>query len=167
MTKESSFLIRKALCRDTSLILLFIKELAAYEEMEDEVIATEKDIRETLFNDRPVAKALILEVDGAPIGFSLYFHNYSTFLCRPGIYIEDIYVQKLHRGKGYGTAVFQHLCREAKENNYGRVEWWCLDENKPSIDFYTDSLKAEAMKDWTVFRLDQKRIREISGQNKK
>lgn len=149
------------------MILKFIKELAAYEGMEDKVIAKGKDVRDTLFGQNPTAKALVLEVEGTPVGFAVYFHNYSTFLCRPGIYIEDIYVRPEDRNKGYGTAVFQHLCLEAKENNYGRVEWWCLDSNKPAIDFYTKSLGAEPMKDWTVFRLNKDRINEIAGRASK
>ena len=101
--------------------------------MENEVLAKSSDIMDTIFNDQPFAKALILEEDGESIGFAIYFHNYSTFLCRPGVYLEDIYVREAYRGKGYGTSVFNYLCKEAKQNNYGRVEWWCLNWNEPSI----------------------------------
>lgn len=155
------FNIRPTTVEDAPQILSFIKKLAAYEKLEHEVVATCQDIEETLFGPHPTAYALMLEENKIPIGFALYFHNYSTFLCRPGIYIEDIYVEPAFRGKGYGKAVFKYLADMAEENNYGRIEWWCLDWNKPSIDFYTEKLGAEPMKDWTVFRLDQKAIKKL------
>ena len=155
-----SYKIRQTERQDAPLILTFIKELAAYEKLAHEVTGTKEDIEETLFGDHPKAEALILEVDEEPAGFALFFHNYSTFLCKPGLYIEDIYVREEYRGKGYGIRFFNHLCAIAKQRNCGRVEWWCLDDNKPSIDFYK-KLGAEAMDAWTVFRLGREKIEEL------
>jgi GNAT superfamily N-acetyltransferase len=149
--------IRKANINDSAMLLTFIKELAAYEQLEDAVVGTVDHIKKTLFADNPKAEALILEENGEPAGFALYFHNYSTFLCRYGIYVEDIYVREKYRGKGYGKALLKHICKLAIERDCGRVEWWCLDWNKPSIDFYL-SLDAEPMTDWTVYRLNRKEI---------
>jgi len=145
--------IRKATIKDNQLCLDFIRELAAYERLEDKVVATIEDINNTLFCDNPKAEVIILEMDNQPAGFALFFHNYSTFLCRYGIYIEDIYVRDIYRGRGGGKALFQYICDLARERNCGRVEWWCLDWNKPSIDFYL-KLGAEPMVDWTVYRLN-------------
>jgi len=155
------FKIRTAKKEDCGLILTFIKELASYEKLEDQVTGTKKDIEETLFGISPKAEVLILEVDAVPSGFALFFHNYSTFLCRPGIYIEDIYVRPHYRGKGYGQALLRHICAIAEERQCGRVEWWCLDWNKPSVDFYK-KLGAEAMEDWTVYRLNREKIKELA-----
>ena len=152
--------IRKANINDNQLILTFIKELAAYENLADEVTGTLEDINKTLFNDNPRAEALILEVDGEPAGFALFFHNYSTFLCKHGIYIEDIYVREDCRGYGYGKSLLKHICALARDRDCGRVEWWCLDLNKPSVDFYV-KLGAEAMLDWTVYRLNKSQIEEM------
>ena len=162
MTEVSLFHIRPAIPDDGSLILAFIKELAAYEKLADQVTATVDDIKKTLFSDNPKAHALIAEENGEGVGFALYFHNYSTFLCKYGIYIEDIYVREACRGKGYGKALFHHICQIAETQDCGRVEWWCLDWNKPSIDFYTKTLGAEPMSEWTVYRLNQKRIKEVA-----
>lgn len=153
--------IRKASISDNQIILEFIKELAAYEQLSDKVIATIEDINTTLFCDNPKAEVLILEVDNHPAGFAVFFHNYSTFLCKYGIYIEDIYVREIYRGRGYGKALLHHICALAKERDCGRVEWWCLDWNKPSIDFYL-KLGAEPMSDWTVYRLNKKQIEEMT-----
>ena len=146
--------IRYASLDDASTILAFIKELAAYEKLENHVVATVDDITQTLFSSNPRAEVLILEVDQKPAGFALFFHNYSTFLGKYGIYIEDIYVQEAYRGQGLGKRLLSHVCQIAQERNCGRVEWWCLDWNKPSIDFYTN-LGAEPMSDWTVYRLNK------------
>lgn len=158
---NSSFDIRKATLKDAPLVLSFIKELAAYEELAEHVTATIEDIEKTLFGQNPKAEVLILQEEGQNAGFALFFHNYSTFLCKYGIYIEDIYVREEYRGKGYGKALLKHICKLAKERDCGRVEWWCLDWNKPSIDFYL-KLGAEAMTDWTVYRLSKKEIHELS-----
>jgi len=156
-----SYKIRKAKIQDSEIILTFIKELAAYEELESEVIATIEDINNSLFSDNPKAEVLLLEVDGNAAGFALFFHNYSTFLCKYGMYIEDIYVREEYRGAGLGKAFLKHICQIAKERNCGRIEWWCLDWNKPSIDFYL-KLGAEAMSDWTVYRLNKTEIEKIA-----
>lgn len=155
--------IRIAIEKDSSLILSFIKELARYEEMEDRVTATVTDIESTFFCENPRVEALILEENNQPVGFAVFFYNFSTFLCRYGLYIEDIYVKEAFRGKGYGKALFRHICKEALKRGCGRVEWWCLDWNKPSIDFYL-KLGAEPMSDWTVFRLDQEKIKAMAAQ---
>lgn len=154
-------MIRKTNISDNKIILDFIKELAAYEQLSDKVVATIEDLNKTLFCDNPKAEVLILEVNNNPAGFALFFHNYSTFLCKYGIYIEDIYVRDAYRGHGYGTALFKHICILAKERDCGRVEWWCLDWNKPSIDFYL-KLGAEPMSDWTVYRLAKADIEKIA-----
>ena len=119
--------------------------------MADQVIATEELLAEQLF-DRGNAEVLFALEDGKEVGFALFFHNFSTFLGRAGLYLEDLYVLPDHRGKGYGKALLHQLARIARERGYGRMEWWCLDWNRPSIDFYL-SLGAEPMRDWTVYRL--------------
>ena len=146
---ELSF--RFAVREDTPLILSFIWALAAYEQMADQVIATEELLAEQIF-DRGNAEVLFALEDGKEVGFALFFHNFSTFLGRAGLYLEDLYVLPEHRGKGYGKALLRQLARIARERGYGRMEWWCLDWNRPSIDFYL-SLGAEPMRDWTVYRL--------------
>lgn len=136
---------------DTTLILQFIKELAEYEKMLDEVVATEDMLKEWLF-DKKKAEVIFAVVDGREIGFALFFHNFSTFLGRAGIYLEDLYVKPEYRGYGYGKLILKKLAEIAMERGCGRLEWWCLNWNQPSIDFYL-SLGAEPMKDWTVFRI--------------
>ena len=149
MNGELSF--READVCDVPLILSFIKELAEYEGLLDEVNATEDILRYNLF-ERRMAEVLFPVVDGKEIGFVLFFHNFSTFLGKPGIYIEDLYIRKEFRGKGYGKATIDRIRAIAEERLCGRVEWWCLDSNTPSIRFYR-GLGAEAMTDWTVYRL--------------
>lgn len=149
MKKELDF--RYAERKDTPLILAFIKALAEYEEMLDEVVADEKTLEEWIF-DKKKAEVLFAMSDGKEIGFALFFHNFSTFLGRAGIYLEDLFVLPEYRGKGYGKAILKKLASIAVERKCGRLEWWCLDWNKPSIDFYL-SLGAEPMKDWTVYRI--------------
>ncbi len=136
---------------DIPLILQFIKELAAYEKLINEVVADEKTLEEWIF-DKQKAEVLFAVVDGGEIGFALFFHNFSTFLGRAGIYLEDLFVKPEYRGKGYGKAILIKLAAIAVERGCGRLEWWCLDWNKPGIDFYL-SLGAEPMSDWTVYRL--------------
>lgn len=136
---------------DVSTILYFIRELAAYEKMSDEVVATEELLREWIF-EKKKAEVIFTVEDGREIGFALFFHNFSTFLGRAGIYLEDLYVLPECRGKGYGKRILKELARIAVERGCGRLEWWCLDWNRPSIDFYL-SLGAEPMKDWTVYRI--------------
>lgn len=144
-------IIRNAEITDTALILYFIKELAKYEKMLDQVVATEALLKEWLF-DKKSAEVLIAELDGKPVGFALFFHNFSTFLGRAGLYLEDLYVCPENRGKGIGKALLRRLAQIAIERGCGRMEWWCLDWNESSIAFY-ESLGAEAMSDWTTYRL--------------
>lgn len=136
---------------DTMLILQFIKDLAQYEEMLDEVVATEDTLKEWLF-EKKKAEVIFAVANGVEVGFALFFHNFSTFLGRAGIYLEDLYVKPEYRGQGYGKAILKKLAQIAVERGCGRLEWWCLDWNKPSIDFYL-SMGAEPMKDWTVYRI--------------
>ena len=143
--------IRFATREDAGKILAFIKELAAYEKMENEVVATEALLCEWVF-DKQKAEVIFAVEDGKEVGFALFFHNFSTFLGRAGIYLEDLYVKPEYRGRGFGKALIKRLAAIAKERGCGRLEWWCLDWNKPSIDFYL-SLGAEPMNDWTVYRV--------------
>ncbi|HEY0018339.1 MAG TPA: GNAT family N-acetyltransferase [Longimicrobium sp.] len=144
--------IRAAVEADVPLILRFIRELAEYERLLHEVVATEDRLRETLFGARPAAEVVIAEQAGAPVGFALFFHNYSTFLAQPGLYLEDLYVRPEARGRGAGRALLAHLARLARARGCGRLEWWVLDWNQSAIRFYR-SLGAQPMDDWTVFRL--------------
>ncbi len=150
-TKKDKFTIRFAEEKDLKLILDFIKELADYEKLLHEVVATEEILRESLFV-RKTAEVIIGEYDGEPVGFALFFHNFSTFLGRPGIYLEDLYVKPEMRGKGFGKTLLAFLAKLAKERNCGRFEWWCLDWNEPSIKFYK-SIGAVPMDEWTVYRV--------------
>lgn len=136
---------------DTALILSFIRKLAEYEKMQDEVVADEKTLEEWLF-DRQKAEVIFALEEGREVGFALFFHNFSTFLGRAGIYLEDLYVLQEHRGKGYGKALLKKLASIAVERGCGRLEWCCLDWNKPSIDFYL-SLGAKPLSDWTIYRV--------------
>lgn len=142
---------RNAERKDTLLIMQFIKELADYEKMLDEVVADETTLETWIF-DKQKAEVIFALEDGKEVGFALFFHNFSTFLGRAGIYLEDLYVKPECRGKGYGKAILKKLASIAVERGCGRLEWWCLDWNKPSIDFYL-SLGAEPMSDWTVYRV--------------
>ena len=138
--------------KDIPLILRFIKELADYEGLLSEVVATEEILETWIFDKEKAEVLLAVDKSGEEIGFALFFHNFSTFLGRAGIYLEDLYVSPVHRGKGYGKAILQKLAQIAVERGCGRLEWWCLDTNTPSIGFYL-SLGAEPMSDWTVYRL--------------
>ena len=146
--------------KDAAKILYFIKELAAYEKMLDEVIATEELLKEWIFVQKK-AEVIFAIVDDKEIGFALFFHNFSTFLGRAGIYLEDLYVMPEYRGKGYGKALLKKLAQIAVERKCGRLEWWCLDWNQPSIDFYL-SLGAEAMDEWTVYRIAGEKLTEFA-----
>lgn len=149
MDSEVSF--RYADRKDLALILRFIKGLAEYEHMSNEVVADEKILEEWIF-DKQKAEVIFALADNREVGFALFFHNFSTFLGKAGIYLEDLYVQPEYRGKGYGKAILKKLASIAVERGCGRLEWSCLDWNKPSIDFYL-SLGAEPMTDWTVYRI--------------
>jgi len=136
---------------DVGLIFQFIRELAEYEKMLTEVVATDELLQEWIF-EKQKAEVIFALVDGQEVGFALFFHNFSTFLGRAGIYLEDLYVKPEYRCQGYGKGLLKQLAKIAVERGCGRLEWWCLDWNQPSIDFYL-SLGAEPMKDWTVYRI--------------
>jgi GNAT superfamily N-acetyltransferase len=152
LEKNSGLHIRPAVAADVPAILEFIKKLAAYEKLSHEVVASEALLTETLFGARPTAEVAIGYLDENPVGFVLFFHNYSTFLGRPGIYIEDLFVEENFRRRGYGRALFLYVARLAKERRCGRLEWSVLDWNEPAIGFYK-KLGAVPMSDWTVFRV--------------
>lgn len=151
--------IRKACPKDVPQILEFIKGIARYEKMENEVVATETMLHEWLFQ-KEVAEVLFAEEDGNAVGFALYFHNFSTFVGKAGIYLEDLYVLPEHRGKGYGKALFLHLAKTALERGCGRMEWVCLNWNQPSIDFYR-SMGAISLDDWKTYRLTENTLKEL------
>ncbi|EJP19684.1 FR47-like protein [Lachnoanaerobaculum sp. ICM7] len=145
---------------DTNLILYFIKELALYEKMLDEVVADEKTLEEWIF-DKQKAEVIFAMENEKEVGFALFFHNFSTFLGRAGIYLEDLFVLPEFRERGYGKALLKRLASIAVERGCGRLEWWCLDWNKPSIDFYL-SLGAEPMSDWTTYRITGDTLRRMA-----
>src|SRR3989475_1870436 len=144
--------IRNATEADVPLILQFIRDLAIYEKLEHKVIATESGLRQSHFGNPRFAEVIFASVDAVEAGFALFFHNYSTFLGQPGIYLEDLFVKPEMRGRGIGKSLLTHLARLARERGCGRIEWAVLDWNKPSIDFYK-SIGAEPLDDWIVFRL--------------
>lgn len=150
----SDIFIRPATENDVPQILDFIKQLAEYEKLTHVVVATEELLRETLFGLRPAAEVLLASLSEGepPVGFALFFTNYSTFLARPGLYLEDLFVMPQYRGRGAGKALLKYLARLAKERDYGRFEWSCLDWNEPSICFY-QKMGAVPLDDWTIFRV--------------
>jgi GNAT superfamily N-acetyltransferase len=152
MDKADSFTIQPAQLSDVPVILQLIQDLATYERAPDDVSATEEQLRRVLFSDKPSAEVLIAREGEAPVGFAVYFHNFSTWLGRPGLYLEDLFVKPEKRGKGYGRALLQRLARIAHERGCGRMEWAVLDWNDPAIQFYK-KLGAKPMEEWTVFRL--------------
>lgn len=151
--------IRQALPEDVPQILDFIRGIARYEKMANEVVATEALLHEWLF-EKQVAEVIFAEEAGRPVGFALYFYNFSTFVGRAGIYLEDLYVYPEHRGKGYGKALFMHLVQTAVQRGCGRMEWVCLDWNQPSIDFYR-SMGAISMDGWSTYRLTQETLQAL------
>lgn len=161
-TKYENLEIRFAEETDVKLILDFIKELADYEKLLHEVVATEEILRESLF-ERKAAEVIIVEYKGQPIGFTLFFHNFSTFLGKPGIYLEDLYIRPEMRGRGYGKALLAFLAKLAIERNCGRFEWWCIDWNEPSINFYK-SIGAIPMDEWTVFRVHNEALINLANE---
>ena len=161
-TGIEGFLVRPAGPEDAPLLLRLIRELADYEGLLHEVVADEDTLRAEMFG-RGRAEALIGEYGGEPAAFALFFHNFSTFLGRGGLYLEDLYVRPALRGKGLGKAMFRLLARLARERGCGRMEWWCLDWNAPSIAFYK-SLGAEPMVDWTVYRLTGETLAALAGE---
>ncbi len=152
--------IRFAEEKDCGQILDFIRALAVYEKMEDQVVATEELLREWIFQKRR-AEVLLACLEGKAVGFALFFHNFSTFLGRAGIFLEDLFVLPEHRGKGYGKALLQRLAQLTAERSCGRLEWNCLDWNQPSIDFYL-SLGAARMGEWTTYRLTGETLRRLA-----
>ncbi len=148
----SSVTFRPAALGDEELMLSFIRALADYEHMTDQVVATPALLREWIF-EKKKAEVLFALDEGRVVGFALFFHNFSTFLGRAGIYLEDLFVLPQERGKGYGKALLKELARIAVERGCGRLEWSCLDWNQPSIDFYTKKMHAVPMEEWTTYRL--------------
>lgn len=147
---------------DVALILEFICALAEYEGMREEVTADESLLKEWLF-EKKAAEVLFVSEGEETVGFALYFYNFSTFLGKAGIYLEDLYVKPSHRGRGYGKALLCELASLAKRQGCGRLEWWCLDWNQPSIDFY-QAMGAEAMSEWTVYRVVGKQLEQLAAQ---
>jgi GNAT superfamily N-acetyltransferase len=157
-----AFEIREATESDVPLILQFIKDLAEYERMAHLVVATEEQLRSTLFGTVRLAEVLIGSEDGVPAGFAIFFHNYSTFLAQPGVYLEDLFVKPEFRGRGYGKALLIRLAQIARDRNCGRVEWAVLNWNTPSIEFYK-SLGARPLEDWSVFRLTGEKLEALAA----
>jgi GNAT superfamily N-acetyltransferase len=162
-TQIPGFVIREATIADVSLILAFIRDLAEYEKLLHEVVATEETLRETLFGNRRVAEVVIGYLDNQPVSFALFFHNFSTFLGRPGIYLEDLFVKPETRGKGIGKMMLAFLAKLAKDRGCGRLEWWVLDWNEPAIRFYR-SIGAVPMDEWTVNRVTGDALEQLAGQ---
>jgi GNAT superfamily N-acetyltransferase len=156
------FEIRSATETDVPVILGLIRDLATYERAPDAVVATESGLREVLFGAKPSAEVLLALEASEPVGFAVYFHNFSTWLGRPGLYLEDLFVRPEMRGKGYGRALLERLARIAKERGCGRMEWAVLDWNEPAIQFYR-KLGAQPMDEWTVFRLTDEGIAKLAG----
>ena len=154
--------IRSATAADVPLVLQLIRELAAYEKLGHEVTATERDLRESLFSSPPSAEVVIAETDGGVAGYALFFHNYSTFLCKRGLYLEDLFVRPSFRGRGIGRLLLSHLAGIAVQRGCARFEWAVLDWNESAIGFYR-SLGAMPMDDWTVFRLSGDALKQLAA----
>lgn len=154
--------IRKATIEDSALILEFVTELAIYEKAENEVIATELDIQKSLFATDSTTKAVICNINNEPVGFAVYFFNYSTWLGKHGLYLEDLYVSPKYRGSGAGKALLKYLAKIALSKNCGRFEWSVLDWNEPAIQFYR-SIGAKPQNDWVVYRLTGKSLEEFAN----
>jgi len=164
MNSQNKLEIIKAEKKDAATILYFIKQLAEYEKLSHEVEATVEQLEKTLFGENSKAECIIGYYENKPVGFAIFFHNYSTFLAKPGIYLEDLFVLPEMRGKGFGKKLLQHLAKLAVERNCGRLEWWVLDWNKPAIDFYK-SLGAAPMDEWTVFRVTGDSLNSLANEN--
>lgn len=161
LTGTDGFIIRQAEERDVPLILSFIRRLAEHEGLLSEVAATEDVLLDSLFVRRQ-AEVLIGELHGAPVAFALFFHNFSTFLGKANLYLEDLFIDEACRGRGLGRAMFASLARIAVERGCERLDWWCLDWNEPSIAFYL-RMGARPMKDWTVYRIDGDALARLAG----
>ncbi len=155
------FRIRPAVESDAALLLSLIRELAEYERLLHEVSADEDAVRDTLFGEDPCAEAVIGELDGEPIAFALFFQTYSTFLGKPGLWLEDLYVQPQHRRQGYGGQLLKHVALTAEQRGCGRFEWTALDWNEPAVNFYL-KIGAVPMSDWTTFRLAGDALRDFT-----
>ena len=156
------FAIRSASESDVQLILQFIRDLAEYERLAHKVVATEEQLRASLFGSPRFAEVIIGEEDGVAVGFALFFHNYSTFLAQPGVYLEDLFVKPEARGRGYGKALLARLAQLARERGCGRVEWAVLDWNEPSIQFYR-AIGAVSLDDWMTMRLTGDALNALAG----
>lgn len=154
--------IRPATEADVGLVLEFIRGIAEYERLAHEVVATEATLRESLFGARPAAEVVLGYLDGQPAGFAVFFHNFSTFLGRPGMYLEDVFVKPAFRGRGLGEALLRHVAREAVRRHCGRFEWAVLDWNEPAIRFYR-KLGAAPKSDWTIFRMTGEALRQLGS----
>ena len=161
MNIQNNFEIRPARVEDVPVILGLIRELATYERAPDEVTATEEQLVDVLFGEKPVAEVLLAFEGKSPVGFDVFFHNFSTWLGRPGLYLEDLFVKPDKRGKGYGRALLVDLAKVARDRGCGRMEWAVLDWNEPAIKFYR-SLGAKPMEEWTVFRLTHDGIAKLA-----
>jgi GNAT superfamily N-acetyltransferase len=159
--RSPNFIIRPATIADVPVILDLIRELATYERAPNEVTATEEQLVDVLFGKKPVAEVLLAFEDEGPVGFAVFFHNFSTWLGRAGLYLEDLFVRPEHRGKGYGRALLVDLAKIARERGCGRMEWAVLDWNEPAIEFYR-KLGAKPMDEWTVFRLTRDGIAKLA-----
>lgn len=157
---EEQLLIRPATLRDVGDIQRLIRELSVYEKLEHMVVGTEDMLREALFGDQPVVEALIAESGGRAVGFALYFKSFSTFLCKPGLFLEDLFVEPEHRGKGLGKALLQALAAICVERGYGRLEWHVLDWNEPSIRFY-EALGGTVMREWLLVRVTGEELQRL------
>lgn len=158
--------LRPATVTDVPLVYSMIRELAEYENLANDVTATEADIHAALFGERAIAECILAYWEERPAGFALYFHNFSTFMGKPGLYLEDMFVRPEHRGKGIGQALLVHLARVAKERNCGRMEWSVLDWNDPAINFYR-RLGARPMDEWRIFRLQGDALETLAGGGEK
>src|SRR5919108_3040429 len=163
MKQVADFKIRPARLDDVPIILQLIRDLATYERAPDEVSATEEQLVDVLFGEKPAAEVLLASENETPVGFAVFFYNFSTWLGRPGLYLEDLFVKPEHRGKGYGRALLIDLARIARQRGCGRMEWAVLDWNEPAIQFYR-KLGAKPMEEWTVFRLTQDGIARLAAQ---
>jgi len=161
MSMQTDFEIRAARLADVPIILELIRDLATYERAPNEVTATEEQLVDVLFGEKPVAEVLLAFEGKSPVGFAVFFHNFSTWLGRPGLYLEDLFVKPEARGKGYGRALLVELAKIASDRGCGRMEWAVLDWNEPAIKFYR-SLGAKPMEEWTVFRLTHDGIAKLA-----
>ena len=158
------FLIRDALPQDSADIARLVHALAAYEKLAHEAVATADDFRQQLFGSSPTARAAVAEIAGVIVGIAVWFHNFSTFTCRPGLYVEDVFVEPQHRGLGIGRGFFRYMAKHAVKSGCSRMDWSVLDWNEPAIRFYR-SMGAVGMDDWTVQRLDARKLAALAQED--